>query len=163
MTLEQYIQNINSAYKRGIVLDGIDCVEIDQLKKSIVVDVTVGKDETAERVFNLSLEIVNQIEQRFGLTFVPEIENGNLCFINNNKELRDEFKQTFTPIDILDYIYAVLHSSNIQREIQGILEFGFSANSVSERHGKLLEIGGIRKSNTRNSFAGKPESKLDRN
>src|SRR5690606_11308928 len=44
---------------------------------------------------NLNPEIVNQIAKNLGLTFT------------NEKEIS---KDTFAPIDILDYIYAVLHS-----------------------------------------------------
>ena len=80
-------------------------------------------DQTTKRTPNLNPEIVKQIEKGLGLTFVPDASTslsnpsstgsatgGNLCFANNNDELRDEFKQTFAPIDLLDYIYAVLHS-----------------------------------------------------
>ncbi len=50
--------------------------------------------------------------------------------------------QTFTPIDILDYIYAVLHSPAYRaRKIQGIFENRFSACSFSERCRNLLAIG----------------------
>jgi predicted helicase len=44
---------------------------------------------------NLNLEIVNQIAENLGLTFTNE---------------KETTENTFAPIDILDYIYAVLHS-----------------------------------------------------
>jgi predicted helicase len=56
------------------------------------------------------MEIIQQIEKGLGLTFVPEVEYGSVCFANNNDDLRDDFKQTFTLINLLDYIFAVLHS-----------------------------------------------------
>ena len=37
---------------------------------------------------------------------------GNVCFANHNDELRDEYKEVFAPIDILDYFFAVLNSSS---------------------------------------------------
>jgi predicted helicase len=62
------------------------------------------------RIPNLNLEIVNKIAKQLGLTFVPEKElEGNVCMANND-EVRPEFRQTLAPIDVLDYIYAVLHS-----------------------------------------------------
>ena len=67
-------------------------------------------DQPTERTPNLDQRIVNEIAVSLGLDYIPEKETGNLCFINNNDELRDDFKQTFAPIDLLDYIYAVLHS-----------------------------------------------------
>ena len=73
-------------------------------------------DQHTERATNLDQDIVNEIAASLGLEFITDASTplsnqvGNLCFINNNDELRDEFKQTFAPIDLLDYIYAVLHS-----------------------------------------------------
>ncbi|MFW6257781.1 MAG: type ISP restriction/modification enzyme, partial [Prolixibacteraceae bacterium] len=52
---------------------------------------------------NLNIEIVNQIVKNLGLTFVPEKEpEGNVCMANN-QEVRQEYKTTFAPIDLLDY------------------------------------------------------------
>jgi len=58
----------------------------------------------------LNPEIINQVSECLGLQFINEKETeGNVCFINSN-ELRPEFRQNFTSIDLLDYCYAVLHS-----------------------------------------------------
>ncbi|MFN9321719.1 MAG: type ISP restriction/modification enzyme, partial [Chitinophagales bacterium] len=54
---------------------------------------TIG--QTTERTPNLHAEIVQQIADKLGLTFTNE---------------KETTKDTFAPIDILDYIYAVLHS-----------------------------------------------------
>lgn len=82
-------------------------------------------DQPSERTPNLNPEIVKQIEKGLGLTFVPEKEDGNLCFANSNDELRDEFKQTFAPIDLLDYIYAVLHSPSYRDKYKEFLKIDF--------------------------------------
>ncbi|PRZ26587.1 type ISP restriction/modification enzyme [Flavobacterium granuli] len=124
MTLKQNFQNINSTYKREMILDGI--VNLEDLMNSIVIDAKEGKSRVTARESNLGLEIVKQIENRFDLTFVPEKENGNLCFVNNNDELRDEFVQSFSPIDVLDYLYAVLHSTKSKNVHQAFLEMDFS-------------------------------------
>lgn len=51
-----------------------------------------------------NLEVfIQQIEQKLGLTFI-EKEDGNVCMANNNSELRDEFKQSFTLADVQSYI-----------------------------------------------------------
>src|SRR5690606_18725041 len=66
--------------------------------------------EKQERVPNLNMEIVSAIEKKLGLAFVPENQTeGETCFANNS-DLRPEFRQNFAPIDLLDYIYAVLHT-----------------------------------------------------
>ncbi len=82
-------------------------------------------DQTSERTPNLNPDIVAEIATKLGLTFVPEKENGNLCFANNQDDLRDEYKQTFAPIDILDYIYAVLHSPTYREKYKEFLKIDF--------------------------------------
>lgn len=63
-----------------------------------------------EKSINLDKITINEITHILGLTYIPENKNGNLCFATNNDELQDAFKQVFTASDLLDYIYAVLHS-----------------------------------------------------
>jgi len=99
------------------------------------------------------MEIVNQIAANLGLTFVPEKEpEGNVCMANN-KEVRDDFKTTFAPIDILDYIYAVLHSPTYREKYKEFLKIDFprvpfpKAPSPLERAGgeafwHLVKLGG---------------------
>ncbi|MDD4729437.1 MAG: N-6 DNA methylase, partial [Dysgonamonadaceae bacterium] len=82
-------------------------------------------DPSPKRTPNFNPELIKEIEKGLGLTFVPEKEGGNLCFINNNDELRDEFKQTFAPIDLLDYIYAVLHSPTYREKYKEFLKIDF--------------------------------------
>ncbi len=69
---------------------------------------------TTPGIQHLDSDIVHQFSLRLGLAFVSEQSNGNVCFANNNSELRDEFKQVFSASDILDYTYAIMHSSVYQ-------------------------------------------------
>jgi predicted helicase len=77
------------------------------------------------------VQIVKQIEQHLGLTFVPELidsaqsSGSNVC-MTNSPEVRDDYKQTFTPIDLLDYIYAVLHSPSYRKKYNEFLKIDFS-------------------------------------
>ena len=80
---------------------------------------------TQTRTPNLNPEILRQITEGVGLEFVAEKETGNVCFANNNAELRDDFKQTFAPIDVLDYIYAVLHSPDYREKYKEFLKIDF--------------------------------------
>lgn len=74
---------------------------------------------------NLNMEIVGQIAERLGLGFVLEKEaEGNVCFINS-PEVRNDFKTTFSPVDILDYIYAVLHSPAYREKYKEFLKIDF--------------------------------------
>ena len=56
------------------------------------------------------MEIVNQISEKLGLTFTNE---------------KEETKNTFAPIDILDYIYAVLHSPTYREKYKEFLKIDF--------------------------------------
>lgn len=82
-------------------------------------------DGNIERTPNLNPEIVKQIEDRLGLTFTNEKEiEGEVCFANSD-EVRPEFKQSFAPIDLLDYIYAVLHSPRYREKYKEFLKIDF--------------------------------------
>lgn len=67
-------------------------------------------DQTAERTPNLNPEIVKQIAEKLGLTFTNE---------------KESTKDTFAPIDILDYIYAVLHSPTYREKYKEFLKIDF--------------------------------------
>lgn len=69
---------------------------------------TIG--QTSERLPNLNTEIVKHIAEKLGLT------------ITNEKETT---KNTFAPIDILDYIYAVLHSPTYREKYKEFLKIDF--------------------------------------
>jgi len=66
--------------------------------------------QTTERTPNLNTEIVNQISDKLSLTFTNE---------------KETTKNTFAPIDILDYIYAVLHSPAYREKYKEFLKIDF--------------------------------------
>ena len=66
--------------------------------------------ETAERTPNLDKEIVSQMAEKLGLRFTNEKETD---------------PGTFAPIDILDYIYAVLHSPTYRDKYKEFLKIDF--------------------------------------
>lgn len=68
------------------------------------------KSLDTERKPNLNSEIVGELEKKLGLVFVGEKESGN---------------ETFAPIDILDYIYAVLHSPTYRETYKEFLKIDF--------------------------------------
>jgi predicted helicase len=82
-------------------------------------------EQTPTRTPNLNPEIINKISQSLNIAFTPEKETeGETCFANN-PELRPEFRTSFTPIDILDYIYAVLHSPTYREKYKEFLKIDF--------------------------------------
>jgi predicted helicase len=69
---------------------------------------TIG--QTAERTPNLNTETVKQIAYKLGLKFGSE---------------KETTKDTFAPIDILDYIYAILHSPTYREKYKEFLKIDF--------------------------------------
>jgi predicted helicase len=104
---------------------------------------TIG--QTTNRTPNLNSEIVKQLAEKLSLTFVPEKEpEGNVCFVNN-AEVRPDFKTTLAPIDILDYIYAVLHSPAYREKYKEFLKIDFPRVPYpkdAETFWQLVELGG---------------------
>lgn len=76
------------------------------------------------RTPNLNRVLVDAIAKGLDLQFVPEKVEGNVCMANNS-EVRDEFRTTFAPIDLLDYIYAVLHSPTYRETYKEFLKIDF--------------------------------------
>ena len=71
--------------------------------------------QTSEKTPNLNSEIVQQIAEKLGLTFTPEKDTSAGSASMN----------TFAPIDILDYIYAVLHSPTYREKYKEFLKIDF--------------------------------------
>jgi hypothetical protein len=87
-------------------------------------------DQTTERTPNLNPEIVKQIAEGMGLRFVNEKEKGDT---------------TFAPIDILDYIYAVLHSPTYREKYKEFLKIDFPRVPYpknDETFWQLVKLGG---------------------
>jgi hypothetical protein len=71
---------------------------------------------------DLEAKIIKEIAAKLGLEFVPEKEaEGNVCLANSS-EVRDDYRTTFAPIDLLDYIYAVLHSPTYREKYKAFLK-----------------------------------------
>lgn len=84
----------------------------------------------SKRTPNLKLEIINQIANSIGLRFTPE------------KEVAEG---TFSPIDILDYIYAVLHSPTYREKYKEFLKIDFPRVPYpenAETFWQLVKLGG---------------------
>lgn len=69
------------------------------------------------RTPNLNLEIIGKISNKLGIEFTPEKE---AIYIENIEE-----SKSFAPIDILDYIYAVLYSQSYREKYKEFLKIDF--------------------------------------
>ncbi|MGV1011372.1 MAG: type ISP restriction/modification enzyme [Flavobacterium sp.] len=94
---------------------------------------TNGQQEafgTSARVPNLNMETVDLIAIGLGLTFTNE---------------KEETPNTFAPIDLLDYIYAMLHSPTYREKYKEFLKIDFPrvpAPLDHETFWKLVKLGG---------------------
>jgi predicted helicase len=86
--------------------------------------------ESSERIPNFNIEIIKQISEKIELTFTNE---------------KETTKDTFAPIDILDYIYAVLHSPNYREKYKEFLKIDFPRVPYpkdKDTFRKLVKLGG---------------------
>ena len=67
-------------------------------------------DQISAREPNFNIEIIKEIENKTGLVFTKEQENNTRCF---------------APIDVLDYIYGVLHSNKYRQKYNEFLKIDF--------------------------------------
>ena len=67
-------------------------------------------EESTKRKANLNHEIVNELAEKLSLSFTNE---------------KETTENTFAPIDILDFIYAVLHSPTYREKYQEFLKIDF--------------------------------------
>ena len=82
------------------------------------------------RAPNLNPEIIKEISTKLGLKFVPENESG---------------EKNFSPIDLLDYIYAVLHSPKYREKYQEFLKIDFPRVPYPQDQNsfwRLVKLGG---------------------
>lgn len=87
-------------------------------------------DENTEREPNLQTEIVKQIADKLDLRFTNE---------------KEPTENTFAPIDILDYIYAVLHSPTYREKYKEFLKIDFPRvpyPEAKELFWQLVKLGG---------------------
>ena len=89
--------------------------------------------ETPVRTPNLNPEILQQIAEKLGLSLYPgEIRKWRIaCVLDQHEYPKSQCylipadNQTFAPIDLLDYIYAVLHSPNYRETYKEFLKIDF--------------------------------------
>ena len=87
-------------------------------------------EQSNERTPNLNPEIVKQLAEKLNITFTNE---------------KETTENTFAPIDILDYIYAVLHSPTYREKYKEFLKIDFPRVPYpkdKETFWQLVKLGG---------------------
>jgi predicted helicase len=84
-------------------------------------------DQNTERIPNLNAEIVLQIAKKLGLRFVNEKNTSTSLSVTNSSSPNVSLSgvEDFAPIDVLDYIYSVLHSPTYREKYKEFLKIDF--------------------------------------
>lgn len=93
-------------------------------------------EQTTERIPNLNMEIVAQFEKKLNHLFLHD--DNIVC------DLPAGFDGHFSPLDILDYIYAVLHSPTYREKYKEFLKIDFPRVPFpkdQETFWKLVKLG----------------------
>ncbi|MCF8298552.1 MAG: hypothetical protein K9J13_13475 [Saprospiraceae bacterium] len=108
---------------------------------------TIG--QSTERTPNLNLEIINQIAEKLGLEFVSEKSSPGTSTgsVSGGSVSHSEVIEPveMAPIDILDYIYAVLHSPTYREKYKEFLKIDFPRVPYpkdKETFWQLVKLGG---------------------
>lgn len=104
-------------------------------------------DGQPERTPNLDKKIVQEIAEKLGLKFVPEKEDGgkDIKISPRGEYSANAEGGVFAPIDLLDYIYAVLHSPSYREKYKEFLKIDFPRVPYPEdpeQFWQLVELGG---------------------
>jgi len=121
-----------------------------------------------ERIPNFNAEILKQIEQALGMKLVEEEHFVN---VQNFDKVKDGL---FTPVDVLDYIYAVLHSPKYRETYKEFLKIDFPRVPYPkpETFWQLVQLGseirqlhlleGISNKDLTTRFSGKGENVVEK-
>jgi predicted helicase len=132
---------------------------VDEIAAKIGLRFTPEKVTPVERLLNapnIALDGVNKIEKGSlierirGTNPGPQstssiINDTKLLgilqgFFVKNQQKNDEFPKTFAPIDILDYIYAVLHSPTYREKYREFLKINFPRVPYPENAGQFFKL-----------------------
>lgn len=117
ITIPEYLNRITNSFSGSSVMEYSSVVELEKLLLKIPLDDNgdffvqpILFQKRADGSLLLNPKVVEQLTSGLGLLFITEKEKeGNVCLANSG-ELRPEFKQAFTTVELLAYHYALLHS-----------------------------------------------------
>ena len=105
-------------------------------------DLVEGKEKS--RVPNLDMEIVAKFAEKIGVAFKSSVDIPVCDSMEANSNDGQECPSYFTPENLLDYIYAVLHSPNYREKYKEFLKIDFPRIPLpenSEQFWKFVEKG----------------------
>ena len=156
MTTAEYLLALNSRFRLGNATEHTFRGDLQNLLESLAPGISATnepKRQACGAPDNLILtgfsDFSDQIAKGLGLTFVSEPaaqgdRGGEVCFAES-EEVMPAYRQTFAPIDLLDYIYAVLHSPTYRETYKEFLKIDFPRvpyPTDAEAFWKMVALGG---------------------
>jgi len=141
MTIEEYLNKIEAlqnekseiAYRNDSDLEF--CIrQIKEINTEPSFSFDVLFQKATSEIIVVNNNAIKIFADHVGLLFLEEKESGNVCFANS-EEVRPEYRQSFKLINLLDYIYAFMHSS-VYKESEEII-----LTSVTTLFWKLVKMG----------------------
>lgn len=83
----------------------------NSLSAGLLFPITAVRNKEVE--LNFSSAALKAVAENTKLLFDKNPSAGNLCYAFNNEDLRDEYKISFTAVDLLDYLYGALQSKSL--------------------------------------------------
>jgi len=109
-------------------------------------DIVDGTRMPDKKKHNLNEKVIAEISQRLGLQFNGEVTEKTLCDLcEESLRLCGKNNEEFSPIDVLDYVYAVLHSPTYREKYKEFLKIDFPRVPYpenAEQFWKLVALGG---------------------
>jgi hypothetical protein len=129
MTIPQYLNKVHSLCSAPTTIEYFNAVELENCMLKIPLDQNedyflqpILFQKKADESLSINTELVRQMASCLGLVFIAEEEKeGNVCFANSG-ELRPEFKQAFTEVELLAYHYTLLHSRRYREANKAFLK-----------------------------------------
>ena len=93
--------------------------------------------------FTFNPSVISELENKLALNFERgAVTNGKVCFANTG-EVRSDFRTTFTSAELLNYIYALVPSSETNFKNEQELYLPFPENP--EQFWKMVRMGDKKK------------------
>ena len=154
MTIAEYLLSLNAQYRLGDAAEQTLRGGLQDLLDSVAPGISELERQACGEPDGLCsaafLDFSAQTARGLGLAFLQEPvdsdqddRGGEVCFAES-KEVRPEYRQTFTLIDLLDYIYAVMYRPSYRETYEELLKLDFPSvpyPNDAEQFWKMAALG----------------------
>lgn len=135
--LSEFLHNLNFPTSFSETLKGV------RLKENSSSWSVIAAGEVTLQEFTFNPSVISELENKLALNFERgAVTNGKVCFANTG-EVRPDFRTTFTSAELLNYIYALVPSSETNFKNEQELYLPFPENP--EQFWKMVRMGDKKK------------------